>query len=46
MNKDKYVFAQLVEFLNRNSFNYLTRKYQEDRYIKSFTCWYQLVTKK
>ncbi|MEG2772360.1 MAG: DUF4372 domain-containing protein, partial [Alistipes sp.] len=43
MNKDKYVFAQLVEFLDRNNFNYLARKYQGDRYIKSFTCWNQLL---
>ncbi|MEG0693560.1 MAG: DUF4372 domain-containing protein, partial [Oscillospiraceae bacterium] len=43
MNKDKYVFAQLIEFLNRNSFNYLVRKYQTDKYIKSFSCWNQLL---
>lgn len=43
MNKDKYVFAQLVEFLNRNDFNYLVRKYQTDKYIKSFSCWNQLL---
>ena len=28
MNKDKYVFAQLVSFLDRNHFNYLVRKVQ------------------
>jgi hypothetical protein len=44
MNKDKYVFAQLVEFLDRNHFNYLARKYQDDRYVKSFSCWNQLLT--
>ena len=43
MHKDKYVFAQLVEFLDRNHFNYLVRKYLGDRYIKSFTCWNQLL---
>lgn len=43
MNKYKYVFAQLVEFLNRNDFNYLVRKYQTDKYIKSFSCWNQLL---
>lgn len=43
MNKDKYVFAQLVEFLNRNDFNYLVCKYQTDKYIKSFSCWNQLL---
>ena len=43
MHKDKYVFAQLVEFLDRNHFNYIVRKYQGDRYIKSFSCWNQLL---
>jgi hypothetical protein len=43
MHKDKYVFAQLVEFLDRNHFNYLVGKYQGDRYIKSFSCWNQLL---
>ncbi|KWW27087.1 MAG: ISGsu1 transposase [bacterium P3] len=42
MNQDKYVFAQLVSFLNRNHFNYLVRKYGGDRYVKHFTCWNQL----
>ena len=43
MHKDKYVFAQLVEFLDRNHFNYLVRKYLGDKYIKFFTCWNQLL---
>lgn len=41
MNQDKYVFAQLVAFLDRNHFNYLARKYSGDRYAKHFTCWNQ-----
>ncbi len=44
MQKDKYVFAQLAGFLDRNHFNYLARKYQTDRYVKSFSCWNQLLT--
>ena len=43
MNQDKYVFAQLVTFLDRNHFNYLVRKYSGDRYVKHFTCWNQLL---
>ncbi|MBQ6279191.1 MAG: DUF4372 domain-containing protein, partial [Muribaculaceae bacterium] len=27
MNKDKYVFASLASFLDRNHFKYLVRKY-------------------
>ena len=44
MFKDKYVFAQLVEFMDRNHFNYLVRKYDGDKYVKSYTCWNQLLT--
>ena len=44
MNKDKYVFAQLVQFMDRNHFNYLVRKYDGDKYVKSYTCWNQLLT--
>ncbi len=44
MNKDKYVFASLASFLDRNHFKYLVRKYQGDRYIKSFSCWNQMLT--
>lgn len=44
MFQDKFVYAQLTSFLNRNHFNYLVRKYQGDRYVKSFSCWNQLNT--
>lgn len=44
MLKDKYVFAQLVQFLDRNHFNYIVRKYGGGKYIKSFTYWNQLLT--
>ena len=43
MNKDKYVFAQLVEFLDCFKFRRIVTKYQGDRYIKSFSCWNQLL---
>ena len=43
MFQDKFVFAQLVSFLDRNHFNYLVRKYEGDRYVKHFTCWNQLL---
>lgn len=42
MHKGKYVFSQLLDFLNRNGFNYLTRKYGGDKYVKQFTCYNQL----
>ena len=44
MHKDPFVFSQLVQFLDRNHFNYLVRKYDGDKYVKSYTCWNQLLT--
>lgn len=43
MHKNKYVFAQLTQFLDRGKFNRIAAKYQGDRYIKSFSCWNQLL---
>ena len=37
MYKDKFIFAQLVEFMDRNRFNYLVKKYGGDKYVKSYT---------
>ena len=42
MNNRKYVFSQLLDFLDRNDFNYLVRKYSGDKYVKQFTCYNQL----
>ena len=36
------MFSQLLDFLDRNDFNYLARKYGGDRYVKQFTCYNQL----
>ena len=43
MFQDKFVFAQLATFIDRNHFNYLVRKYGGDKYVKHFTCWNQLL---
>lgn len=43
MNKGKYVFSQLVEFLPKRVFDWIVMKYQGDKYIKSFSCWNQLL---
>ena len=43
MNKDKYVFAQLVAFRDNNKFRHLVDKYDGNRYVKNFTCWNQLM---
>lgn len=39
MNKDKYVFAQLVEFLDCFKFRRIVAKYNGDRYVKHQTYW-------
>ena len=43
MNQDKYVFAQLIEFLDNDKFRRIVAKYGGDRYVKHFTCWNQLL---
>jgi REP element-mobilizing transposase RayT len=43
MFQDKYVFAQLVSFLNRSKFNRIVARYKGDKYVKHFTCWNQLL---
>ena len=44
MNKEKYVFAQLISFLNEDNFRRIVNKFQGNRYIKHFTCWNQLLS--
>ena len=44
MNKGKYVFSRLLDFLDRNDFNYLAKKYDGDKYVKQFTCYNQLAS--
>ena len=44
MNKDKYVFSQLVTFLDEFKFLRIVKKYEGNKYIKSYTCWNQLLT--
>ena len=42
MHKGKYVFAQLLDFINKDVFLRLANKYDSNRYVKQFTCWNQL----
>jgi hypothetical protein len=39
----KFVFAQLIEFLPQKTFQRIVMKHQGDKYIKSFSCWNQLL---
>lgn len=44
MNKEKYVFAQLIQFLNADKFRHIVDKYNGDKYVKNYTCWNQVLT--
>ena len=44
MNQDKYVFAQVVEFLNEDKFRRIVAKYKGNHYVKSYSVWNQLLT--
>lgn len=44
MNKADYVFSQVIKFLNEDKFRRVVIKYNVDRYIKSYSCWNQLLT--
>ena len=43
MNSGKYIFSQLAGFLPKRIFDGIVQKYQGDKYVKSFTCWNQLM---
>lgn len=43
MNRGKYVFAQLIEFLPQKAFQRIVMRYEGDKYIKSLSCWNQLL---
>ena len=44
MHKDPFVFAQLIQFMNRSKFNSIISKYDGYKYVKSYTYWNQLLT--
>lgn len=43
MNQGRYVFTQLMDFLPRKYFEWLVKKYEGNKYVKSFTCWNHLL---
>lgn len=43
MNSGKYVFSQLVELLPKRIFDGIVKKYGGDMYVKTLTCWNQLL---
>jgi hypothetical protein len=43
MNQGKYIFAQLTDFLPRRVFDRIVDKYDGNKYVRSFTCWNQML---
>jgi hypothetical protein len=43
MNQNKYVFSQLVEFMDHNKFRRIVNKYSGDKSNRGFSCWNQLL---
>ncbi len=43
MNQNKYVFAQLTQFLDNNKFFRIVQKYNGDKGTRGFTCWNQML---
>jgi len=43
MNQGNYIFHQIVEFLPRDYFEWLVKKYEGNKYVKSFACWNHLL---
>lgn len=42
MHSGKFVFSQLLDFLDEDVFFRISNKYNGNRYVKFFTCWNQL----
>ena len=42
MHKGKYVFSQLLDFIDKDVFLRIANRYDGNRYVKNFTCWNQL----
>lgn len=43
MNQGRYIFSQLCDFLPVDFFKWLVKKYEGNKYVKSFTCWNHLL---
>ena len=42
MHNGKYVFSQLLDFMDKDIFLRISNRYEGNRYVKHFTCWNQL----
>lgn len=44
MAKNPYIFNQLCQYLDRQYFDYLVKRYNGNRHVRHFTCWNHLLT--
>jgi hypothetical protein len=44
MHNQKYVFAQVMAFLDNDKFSYIVKKLNGNKFVRHFTCWNQLLT--
>ncbi len=38
MNQGKYIFSQLTDSLPKIKFDWFVNKYEDNKYVKKFTC--------
>ena len=43
MNQGKYVFAQILMFLPKRTFDGIVTRYNGNKYVRHFSCWNQLL---
>ena len=43
MNSGKYVFSQLLEFVDRYEFKKCVKQYKGDYRVRDFDCWNQFI---
>ncbi len=43
MNKGKYVFSQITDFLPKRVFDGIVKKHDGDKWLKGFSCWNQML---
>lgn len=43
MNRGKYIFAQLTDFLPRRVFDRIVKQYEGNKHVRTFSCWNQML---
>lgn len=43
MNSGKYIFSQLLDFVNRYEFEKIVKKYNGNHRVRELNCWNQFI---